>query len=56
MASDIDRYELIWIYLCAAVLAGLFGVLLYSAFGLGIHVETDVGTDPPHPGGDHGAL
>lgn len=47
MASDIDRYELIWIYLCVAVLAGLFGILLYSAFGLGIHVETDVGQIHP---------
>lgn len=43
MSVDIDRYELSWIYLSGLVLLLLFGVLLYTAFGLGIHVETDVG-------------
>ena len=47
MASDIDRYELIWIYLSVIVLLALFGTLLYSAFGLGIHVETNVGQIHP---------
>src|SRR5690606_14469144 len=47
MASDIDRYELIWMYVSIVVLLGLFGILLYSAFGLGIHVESDVGQIHP---------
>jgi len=38
----IDRYERIWIIISALVLAALFGVLLYSYYGQGIHLETNV--------------
>jgi Heme/copper-type cytochrome/quinol oxidases, subunit 2 len=47
LATDIDRYELTWIYICVVALLVLFGVLLYSAYALGIHVETDVGQIHP---------
>jgi len=40
---DIDRYERTWIIISAVVLAGLFGVLLYSYYGQGIHLVTDAG-------------
>ncbi len=39
----IDRYERIWIIISAFVLIALFGVLLYSYYGQGIHLETNVG-------------
>lgn len=47
MAIDIDRYEMIWIWVSGIVLLLIFGALLYSAYGLGIHVETDVGQIHP---------
>lgn len=47
VSVDIDRYELSWIYVSGLVLLLLFGVLLYTAFGLGVHVETDVGQIHP---------
>lgn len=40
---DIDRYERYWILISAVVLAALFGILLYGAYGLDIHVETNIG-------------
>ena len=57
MASDINRIgEPIWIYISVLVLLTLFGVLLYSAFGLGIHVETNISQIQPSQVGDHGAF
>lgn len=47
LTLDIDHYERIWIYISGLTLLALFGVLLYSAFGLGIHVETDEGQIHP---------
>lgn len=43
----IDWYERNWIIVSVVVLILLFGATLYSAYGLGIHVETDVGQIEP---------